>query len=160
MAITTGVIVSLDKTEELKKQIKELTDQQVLVGIPASTTNRSDPITNAALGYIHEFGSPAQNIPARPFLYPTINKLKDKLTVMLKNAAQLKFDHKDGEAQNQLNAIGLTAANAVKATIVGGGDPKWPPLAPETIAAKGSSSSLIDTGQLLNSITYVIRKKG
>jgi len=33
------------------------------------------------------------------------------------------------------------------------------PNAPSTIAQKGSSKPLIDTGSMLNSITYAVRKK-
>jgi phage gpG-like protein len=171
--VENGVNVTFDKSEELLASIKDLSKNQVLVGIPASSPSRAgESINNASLGYIHEFGSPAQNIPARPFLIPTINRLRDKAVAMLKQAAEYQFDHKQGEAKNVLNALGLMASQAVKNNIVAGGDPKFTPLAPATIARRtgpmrmhglepdlSSVKPLIDTGQMLNSITYVIRKK-
>jgi phage gpG-like protein len=159
-----GINVTLDNTEELLKSVKELAKQQVLVGIPSSGS-RSDGPSNATLGYIHEFGSPARNIPARPFLFPAVNKLKDKATEMLKEAASLYMDHKEGQAKAVLESIGIMAMNAVKNNIVSGGDPTFAPLAPATLSARqarghAGTKPLIETGQLLNSITYLVRKKG
>jgi hypothetical protein len=53
----------------------------------------------------------------------------------------------------------MEAVSNVKNNIVAGGDPAFAPLAQSTIDRKGSESPLIDTAQLLNSITYVIRNK-
>lgn len=161
MTAENGVLVSLDRTEEVLRSIQELTKKVVLVGIPSTDGGRSGaPINNATLAYIHEFGSPARNIPARPFLHPTINRLRDQAVAMLRQAADYQMDHKPGDALNQLEALGTLAVAAVKNNIVAGGDPRFAPLAAATIARKGSTSPLIDTGQLLNSITYVIRDKG
>ena len=161
MAVENGVILNLDRLEEMMRKTQELASTQVLVGIPAANTSRKDgPISNAALGYIHEMGSPARNIPARPWLGPPVNRMKDEAAAMLKQAAELRFDGKTPEADQVLNALGLTAQNKVKANLVAGGDPAFAPNAPSTIARKGSDSPLINTAQLLNSITYVLRKKG
>jgi hypothetical protein len=49
----------------------------------------------------------------------------------------------------------LRAQAAVKNKVVTG---PFEPNKPATIARKGSDRPLIDTAQLLNSITYVVRK--
>lgn len=163
MANETGIGVTVDRVEEFLKSINELTRQQVLVGIPQSTSGRSgSPIDNAALGYIHENGSPAKNIPARPFLYPTVNRLQDQAVGMLKKAAELSLDNKPAQAQNTLEALGMMAATAVKNAIVAGEG--FQPLADATIAARQrrgnmSTKPLIDTAQLLGAISYVVRCK-
>ena len=59
------------------------------------------------------------------------------------------------------NKAGLIAQNSVKATITAGEG--FAPLAESTLAARkrrgvSRTKPLIDTGSLLNSITYVIRK--
>jgi len=159
--VENGVILNLDRMEEMMRKVQDIASTQVLVGIPAAKSPRQgDPINNAALGYIHEFGSPAHNIPARPWLGPPVNRMRDEAAAMLKKAAELRFDGKAAESDQVLNALGLTAQNKVKANIVAGGDPKFAPNAPSTIARKGSDRPLVDTAQMLNSVTYVLRKKG
>jgi len=161
MAVENGVIVNLDLVEQTMRTVQDIASTQVLVGIPAANTARQGgPIGNAALGYIHEMGSPAHNIPARPWLAPPVNRMRDEAAAMLKKAAELRFDGKAAEADQVLNALGLTAQSKVKANITAGGDPKFAPNAPSTVARKGSDSPLIDTAQLLNSVTYVLRRKG
>jgi hypothetical protein len=52
--------------------------------------------------------------------------------------------------------LGQWGAAAVKRTITSG--QVTPPDAPGTIARKGSSTPLIDEGQLVNAITYAVEK--
>jgi len=52
-----------------------------------------------------------------------------------------------------LDAIGGYAATHIQQFMV---DLKHPPNAPITIARKGSSNPLIDTGQLMNSVTWQV----
>lgn len=157
------VEVTLDRTDEMLKAIGELTNKQVMVGIPSSAAGRSQgPMNNATLAYIHENGSPAANIPARPFLRPTVNAIHDRAVAMLQKAATFTFDGKPAEADNQLQALGMLAAAEVKKTIVAGIG--FAPLSPNTRRGRMQRAGmaikpLIDTAQMLNAITYVIRKK-
>ena len=66
------VRVTRDRVSEVLSAVTKLVGREVLVGIPEDNTERvnGDEATNAQLGYVHEFGSPAKNIPARPFLIP------------------------------------------------------------------------------------------
>lgn len=156
----TGVTVTLDRTDAIVKQITALTKTSVLVGIPAANAGRREgPIGNAQIGYISEHGSPAKNIPARPWLIPVINRLRDRAVQMLRQAAEFSLNGEPAKAKNQLDALGLTAVSDLKNNIVGGGDPAFAPNAPATIARKGSTSPLINSAQFLNAITYVIRKR-
>ena len=117
------------------KAIKALTARQVLVGIPDDTADRDDvpgegPITTAALGYIHEFGAPEQNIPARPFLLPGIAAIKTKAAKTLGDGAR-KALAGDLEAPEQaLIKTGLTAQLSVQ-NVINEGD--FAPLAYSTI---------------------------
>lgn len=56
-----------------------------------------------------------------------------------------------------LKTLGERARNAVQMAIREG---DYAPLSPRTIAAKGSSTPLIDTGRMVNSVTFEIRKGG
>jgi len=53
-----------------------------------------------------------------------------------------------------LMTIGVATEKEIKRLFEVQGEPPWTPLSPATIAAKGSSSILIDTGLMLNSMRY------
>jgi len=157
-----SVRVTQDNLKAVLANVRSFGSKHVLIGIPSDENKRDDgPIGNAQLGYIHENGSPANNIPPRPFLKPGVAAAKDKCLGVLKNAAKAGF--KDPAAIDKgLNASGLIGQASVKNTLRAGEG--FAPLKPATIAArkrKGAKGKkpLIRTGQLLNSITYVVREK-
>lgn len=179
-----SVILKIDKAGSVVEQIKQMAGAQVLVGIPQGKTERKPeegehgPMTNATLGYIHEFGSPAANIPARPFLIPGIKDAKKQITERLEKALQQALAGDSQGADRQLSAVGLVAQNSVKAKISEG---DFEPLSDATLRAraargrKGAKAELasraagnppnnenarplIDTGQLRASIAFVVRK--
>jgi phage gpG-like protein len=162
MTIKSGVKTTRDDVERVLRSIKTLTGLDVLVGIPAANTERrekGEPINNAQLGYIHENGAPKANIPARPFLIPGVRNARPKVIQFFKKAAEAVL-RKDLEgASRALHAAGLTAQNEVRA-VINAGPP--PPLSVRTLEARRARGRtgevpLIDTGQLRNSITYVLR---
>jgi hypothetical protein len=158
MPLEAGVSVEMNRIEAVMKQVTELSKLQVLVGFPAATASRSgEPINNASLAYVMEHGSPARNIPARPFLGPAGNAMQDRAVAMLRQAADLQLHEKPAEARNALDALGLAAQAAVKNKIVSG---PFVPNAPSTIERKGSDKPLIDKAQMLNAVNYVVRRKG
>lgn len=158
-----SVRITKDRVDALLKAVRELTTQEVLVGIPSSTAGRDDtPITNAEIGYLMETGSPAQNIPERPFLVPGVEDGKARFVPHLKAAGLSALDGKPEMVNRDLERAGFVAASSVKTKIAEG---PFTPLSPRTLAkrrAKGRTreSPLIDTGQLRRSITHVVRKKG
>lgn len=159
------VRITQDRVDAMFKSVSELAKQQVLVGIPSTTAGRNNPkgqsITNAQIGYIHEFGSPRNNIPPRPFLRPGVSNATDRVEKMMRKAALFALDGKMQDVQNSLHAMGLVAVSAVRAKITSG---PFIPLSPVTIAKRRArgvlrTKPLIDTGQLRQAITYVIRRK-
>jgi hypothetical protein len=153
-----------DGLPDLLRNIKKLTKQEVLIGVPSDHTHRKDEdevLNNASLAYIHEHGSPVNNLPARPFLEPGIKVAKDKISKHLGLAAEASLSGQKEKMGQQLVLAGLTAQNATRAKINSGVEPA---LAPSTIAARqrrGRTGTvpLIDTGQLRNSIIYVVKEK-
>lgn len=105
--------------------------------------------TNAEIALVHEFGSPAAGIPERSFLRSTIDAHRARYTAAIKKIAAQVLKGKD--TYTAMNLLGMSAAADVKRTIQQG---VAPPLQPETIARKGSSKPLIDTGQLITSVTW------
>lgn len=109
---------------------------------------------NATKGAYNEFGT--STIPARPFLRSSFDDHQGEYEAALR---------KDGErilagqttAKASLNKLGIKAVGHVKRRIT---SLKTPPNAPSTIAAKGSSNPLIDTGGLRNAVTYQLTDGG
>lgn len=160
---------------DLRKSIRFINENYVLVGVPDETNGRDDSadVTNADLLFIHTNGSPVNNIPARPVIEPALYKDRDRITGMLKDSMQKSLEGNRIEALDILRKIGIRAQNVCRAWFV---DPDngWPPNSPRTAAAKiekykkshkGKAGNyeprpLIDTGELRKSITYVLSIKG
>lgn len=109
-------------------------------------------VTNVDIGVWHEFGIPKLHIPERSWLRSAFDANHDKWT---KYAAELTKRVLSGKLSlyNALNRLGLLAATDVKKGITTGeGIP--PPNSPTTIARKGSSRTLVDSGQFVGAIDH------
>lgn len=100
----------------------------------------------AQLAFWQEFGT--INIPPRPFMRNAIAQNKEKwgdlFSTQLKNGT---------DAETALNAVGEIARGDVLMSLT---SLSSPPLKPSTIAKKGSSNPLIDTGHLKNSLSFEV----
>lgn len=181
----SGLFNSIDNLPELRKTLKRLVRDEVLVGVPEEKTERDDPvsqahdITNAALAYIHDNGAPEAKIPARPFMLPGMARSKDEVTATLTKTAQYALVGDMGKIEQGYERVGLIVVDNIQATIQEGIPP---PLAKRTLqarAAKGRKGAqleldrreqginpgvdlakpLIDTAEMLKSISYVIRRR-
>jgi hypothetical protein len=175
-----GMEVKVDNLLAVVESINDLVGKSVLVGIPASEAQRDDdsPMDNATLGYLHETGSPAANIPARPFLIPGVNDSQGTFEPELRKAAGSALDGNKKQVKAHLNSAGLIASQAVK-NVLNTAD--YAPLAISTLRARArkgrngaaaelssraagnapnnaNARPLVDTGELRNSITYVLRE--
>ncbi|KKQ88296.1 MAG: Bacteriophage protein [Candidatus Pacebacteria bacterium GW2011_GWF2_38_9] len=174
-----SVKIVFDKTKEIFEALDYLENIDVLVGIPENKTERkADEMTNAELAYIHTVGSPANNLPARPFLEPAIEDKSEEISEKFKEAIPAALDGKKDEVKKILNQVGALVAGAASDWFT---NPKnnWEPLADSTIksrlysvgkttrkkyknmleAGKNPFNPLIDTGQLRRAITWVLRNK-
>lgn len=112
------------------------------------------------LAAIHEYGAPAANIPERSFLRAPLRdpKTRARLRTAVKIYIRQMAEKRTTRAK-ALTSLGEWMVLRVRQAILsGGGVP--PPLKPETIARKGSSRPLVDTGALLNAITWRKTNKG
>ena len=179
-----------DNLAAMLKAVDKLVKSEVLVGVPGSSGERKPgpdgktALSNADIGYLMEYGSPAQNIPPRPFLVPGIAAAKDKIAAQLKRGGMAALDGKEDVLLSAQMAAGAAAVSSVQATITSGA---FAPLSPRTIAARAKRGQtgakqyqklkkegvpedvllgtalvkpLIDSGQLRQAITYVIRRRG
>jgi len=158
----SGLTVRSDSAQSILDALKTLANKDVLVGIPESKDERDDgDIGNAAIGYINENGSPAQNIPPRPHLKPGVRSVEQDFMPHLKSAARKALEGDAEGAVTSLDRAGTVAANGVKRYITITG---FTPLADATIAnrlrrVRTGNKPLIDTGEYRRSITHVVRDK-
>ena len=109
--------------------------------------------TVAEYGTYNEFG---MGVPERSFLRAPLAKNLDIYAEAIVEGVVL-FVTKGEPLARSLALVGEAAASDCREAIVAGIDP---PNAPETIARKGSSKPLVDTGRLRQSITYEVHPKG
>ncbi|EAT1194792.1 hypothetical protein EYS49_12010 [Salmonella enterica] len=134
MSFKSGVTTRVDNAQAILDALRSLTKKDVLVGIPAEDSDRDDvPFGNAGIGYVNEYGSPAQNIPPRPHLIPGVKSVEEQTVPQLKAAAQAALDGNAAGAERALNRAGALAANGVRRymTITG-----FTPLADSTVEAR------------------------
>lgn len=117
-------------------------------------------VSNAELMFIHENGSPLQNIPSRPVLHMTVDYANENLlnrTIQKAIAAfiQSNFDKKAFEAE--LNKM-ATRVEKYARQLIYSNDGRLAPNSPSTIKRKGDNHPLFDTGQLARSITCRVIK--
>ena len=129
-------------------------------GAEAAANHQHSHMTVAQIATVHEFGKVIHQprmrrtivIPERSFLRKTLDQYQEAIArrqVLLTQGYLLgKFDLKPA-----LELLGQYVVGLVKQRIANG---IAPPNSPYTIANKGSSKPLIDTGQLRNSITYKV----
>lgn len=120
----------------------------VKVGVLEGSERKEGGYTNAQVAAVHEYGSGDGRVPQRAFLRSTIDANRPKYLALMEKAAANVLSGKT-TLPKLLAAVGLIAVTDVKRKIVRG---PFLALAPSTVARKGSSRPLVDTGQLLNSI--------
>lgn len=155
--------VTHDSVDEILKRIKSMQGEKVLVGIPESDNSRDDdsPIGNAAILFINNFGSPANNIPPRPVVNIGIFNAQDELAAEFKRAAQKALTKGTGAVTDYYNRTGMIAANSIKRAI--NSQDGIDPPAESTLKARerkgfNGTKALIVTGQTRNAITYVVKE--
>lgn len=153
-------VINDEVWKKIQKRMKNLaaSGPHVKIGVFSGSGEEPNGISLVELAAIHEFGSPAANIPERSFLRSTFAEKKAELAKVSKKLAAGILTGKMG-IDHALDVLGQWGVSKVKGAITEGeGIP--PPNAPSTIAKKGSSRPLVNHGRLLNSITYQKVGKG
>lgn len=149
--------------QKLLQTVESISARTVKVGVLASQggneqhSGSDDGMTVLDIAAVHEFGSSDGRVPERSYIrLTTAAKAEEAEQVLGKIAAGIVA--KKIDVEKGLNMFGAWMSTQIKQTITGGGDivPLWPELKPATIARKGSDRPLVDTGQLVNSITWEV----
>ena len=177
MSTNVATVIHSSKVTGLNDSLKKLKRTMILVGIAKGDAKdaRSDGgPDNHLLGFIHEYGAPGANIPARPFLRPGIRSAKEQISTGLEAAIKAALKD-DAEAMNAaLERTGMKATSAVK-LFMKEPEPPFAPLASSTLRnrhrsrlTKGKRENeikgenvkpLLNTGTLRNAIDYYIEDK-
>lgn len=144
----------------LFKRVKAARDGRVKVGVLADDPKggaMEGDLTVAELATVLHFGTEDGRIPPRPFLTMALDEQREELAKM---GGELMAEVIEGKMDQDraLGLIGAKLATEAKKVITTGD--QLTPNAPSTVAEKGSSRPLVDTGRLLGAITWAIDKEG
>lgn len=161
MSITGSVVAAGRGIAAIAEAIEELTKREVMVGIPDGPERSDGGMTNAELGYIHENGSPITNTPERRFLVPGVEAAQEEVAKRFRKAGEAAMDGNKQGVIRHLNAAGMLAQSSVKGVLSAG---DFAPLSQTTLYKRSLRgikriSPLIDTAQMRNAVTYVVRDK-
>jgi hypothetical protein len=108
--------------------------------------------------YIQSHGSPLWHSPPRPVLEPAIKANKGKIALQFSKIIKATADGNADAMERAITSTGMTAQNACRAWFK---DPRnrWPLNDPKTVKLKGSDKPLVDSGELRDSIVYVVREE-
>lgn len=179
--VNISVVLQTDSMKKFKSAVGYIATAQVLVGVPkdkdrnpaadaavGSTSKNQRKLTgganNATLTYVHNKGTVDGHIPPRPTIEPGIRDAKEAIVNYQKQAADAALEGDKERAIKCLHAVGLSAVSAIKLRIRSNTPP---PLKQTTITARlrrgvTRTNTLVDTAQMLNAQTYILRttKKG
>ena len=139
--------------EKIQKELVKFKELCVKVGIVEGSGKAENGINIAEYAAYNEEGT--KNIPSRPFIRSWVDNHKEQIDKMLTSAFNHVLSGK-WTAEEAMKRIGEFAQAGIKKNIIDG---KFEPNSPKTIAKKGSSKPLIDTGTLRNSIRYEVVEK-
>lgn len=146
--------------DDIQKKIETLPGYVIEIGVFSVKAKRKQKktvrvgVTNAELMYIHENGSPLQNIPARPVLDMTIRYANENLLprALDKCIEEYIKDFDESVIEKELNKLCMRMENYAR-HIIYDNDGRLAPNSPRVAAAKGGNHPLFNTGQLARSIT-------
>lgn len=138
--------LAIRRIEKLAKELQQ--SGSVKVGLPKGSNAYPDGTSVIKVGIMHEFGSPANNIPQRSFLRATVEENQPGYKKMFRKLSEGIVDGRLTELK-ALNLVGLKVTGDVQTRISDG-------IRPRLKYREGTP--LYNTGHLLQSITYQVTK--
>ena len=149
-------VTDIDKGyDNLVAELGSMDQPYVLVGIrqdKGGQVELGEELTLAAIASVNEFGSEDGHVPSRPFLRFTVDSNQAEYVAELGEIIGRAVDGK-ATTEEGLTKLGLKAVRDVQATITTN---DFKENAQATKDAKGSTSPLIDTGRLRQSIDFEV----
>lgn len=129
-----------------------MTKLEVAVGYQQGEASE-DGVDMVDIALFNELGT--VHSPSRPFIRDSLNNNKDKISQFMQSAAKGIVNGKS--AEDVLKKIGTFQKGLIQKEISSG---NFVPNSPATIRKKGSSTPLIDTGRMRQSVNFVVRERG
>ena len=157
------------KLEDRLQCLRYLATHTVEVGLTRTASGRSK-----ALLAIHEHGSPAMHIPARPVVKPALAQasVRAEMGQAMMNACAAALDGDLSGVTAALEESGRAGVDGIHAYIDAGIPPPNAPVTltggwirnpvsgkPVKVKGKSGTTPLVDTGQLYNDFDFGIREK-
>ena len=136
---------------DILREVKRSKGREVAVGILTGSVN-AEGENIAAYASKNEFGS--GNVPSRPFMRIAFDENVDKIGQDFVAQAKQVYTGKR-TADQALTVIGIKHADRIKNVITGRDIP--PELSPVTVAKKGSTKTLVDTGAMVSAVQISVR---
>lgn len=154
--MTARVTVTDRGADGLLSRLRRAAGARVRVGVLEEATKATreeeegSPLTLLEVAAVHEFGAPAAGIPQRSFIRAGVDAQLAEIQRVQRALARQTIRGAT-TLDVALDRLGAKVAALLQNRIAAGIDP---PNSPATIARKGSSKPLVDTGQLKASITW------
>ncbi|MBQ7535164.1 MAG: hypothetical protein IJT43_06035 [Stomatobaculum sp.] len=166
-----GLSISEDseKLEDRLQCLRYLATHTVEVGLTSTASGRS-----RTLLAIHEHGSPAMHIPARPVVKPALNQasVRAEMSSAMRKACSSALDGDLSGVTAALEESGQAGVDGIHAYIDAGIPPPNAPVTltggwirnpvsgkPVKVKGKSGTTTLVDTGQLYNDFDYKVVEK-
>lgn len=134
-----------------QQELEELAKLEVAVGYQQGEASQ-DGVDMVDIALFNELGT--VHIPSRPFIRDSLNNNKDKISQFMQSAAKGIVNGKS--AEEVLKKIGTFQKGLIQKEITNG---DFVPNSPATIRKKGSSTPLVDTGRMRQSVNFVVRER-
>ena len=108
--------------------------------------------------YIQPHGSPLWHSPPRPVLEPAIKANKEKIALQFSKIIKATADGNADGVERAITSTGRTGQSACGSWCEGPSS-GWPRNDPKAVKLKGSDKALVDSGELRDSIVYVVREE-
>jgi len=151
-----------DYKKDFENLVQSLRQKKTLVGIPVQDNSRpgnESPIGNAAIMFINNFGSPGQNIPPRPVFDIGMARVMKDLIKQFELIALAAVENSSSKVNQGFERLGVVASQSVKTVIdqqIDIAPPSFSTLKSRQARGFKGDKALVVTGQLRNSITYVV----
>ncbi len=142
------MIEDRNEIPELIQALDDLSRKKVQIGILGEEGHEGSDATVLEIAVFHEFGT--VNVPERSFVRAGFDQNEAKITRKIEFLLGKVLDRRlSADAFYEL--IGAEVTGILQEFLI---DLRDPPLLPGTVKRKKSSNPLVDSGQLVGSITW------
>jgi len=160
MARRTALVVDRDLGyRDIVREVERFQRSEILIGFQEGTIThvqtkgdraKTGGLSMPQIAAENEFGT--QRIPERSFMRTSFDENVTRIQALIRREYEQVVDGNKTEA-NALGLVGLYVVGLIQQKIR---QITQPPNSPTTIAIKKSSKPLIDFGQMVGSVTYVV----